>query len=811
MQRFRDALESDEILLFDGAMGTLLQARGLPPGQTPEEYGAAHPEAIKDFTRQYLAAGARVVTTNTFGATRYKLPKAEPAREFNRRMATLARAAAGDAAFVAGSVGPTGRFAAPLGDVSLRELAGAFREQIEGLAEGGADLIVAETHFDLAEARAVVLAAREAAPGLPVAVSMTFESATSLTGTPPEVFFETMANMGVDLIGVNCGTGPAEMEAVVRAWLPVAGLPFLVKPNAGIPVLQDGRTVFPMGPDAFAEAASAFAALGAKAVSGCCGTTPAHIEALAGRLRGKTWQRPAGDARPRIVLTSRARAVPIGPDFPAVLIGERINPTGKKALTAALQAGNPAEALRLAEEQIHMGARVLDVNVGAPMVDETALLPDIAMRVAARFETPLCLDSADAAAIEQALWVYPGSPLVNSVSGEPGRMETLGPLCARFGAPFILLPLRGKTLPESAADRIKAIEALLVKAESLGIPRRLIMADVLALTVSSRPEAARQCLETIRHCREKWGLPTVLGLSNISFGLPARDLLNAGFLSMCLCAGLAAHISNPGSARLREAQAAGLVLTGRDPQARAFIDGYAAWKPGDAGSAGSAASMGVPGSAGSPITAEAATLFNAVVLGRAERLPALLDAALSSGKTAREILDAELIPAIMDVGAKYERREYFLPQLLQSAETMQAGFERLKPLLAASETENAGPTAVMATVEGDIHDIGKNIVCLILRNHGFTVVDLGKDVPAAAIVETARRENAALIGLSALMTTTMVRMADTVKLAAAQCPNTKIIVGGAVVSEAFANSIGAHGCASDAVAAARLATELTKK
>jgi 5-methyltetrahydrofolate--homocysteine methyltransferase len=806
VQRFREALQSDEILVFDGAMGTLLQAAGLPPGQTPEAYGAGHPEVLEDFTRQYLAAGARVVTTNTFGASRYKLEAGASVRGFNRDMARLARTAVGEAAFVAGSVGPTGRFAAPLGDLSLRELADAFREQIEGLAEGGVDLLVAETHFDLAEARAVVLAAREAAPGLPLAVSMTFEAATSLTGTPPDVFFETMANMGVDLVGVNCGTGPAEMEAVVRAWLPVAGLPFLVKPNAGIPVLENGRTVFPMGPEEFAAAAAAFAELGAKAVSGCCGTTPAHIKALAERLRGRSWRRPPGDARPRIVLTSRADAVPIGPDFPAVLIGERINPTGKKALTAALQSGDPSEALRLAEEQIRMGARVLDVNVGAPMVDETALLPDLVARVSARFGTPLCLDSPNPAAIEAALWAYPGSPLVNSVSGEPGRMETLGPLCARFGAPFILLPLRGKTLPESAADRIRAIEALLDQAETLGIPRRLIMADVLALTVSSRPEAARQCLDTIRHCREKWGLPTVLGLSNISFGLPARELLNAGFLSMCLGAGLAAHISNPGSVRLREAQAAGLVLTGRDPQARAFIDGYAAWKPGEAASAPAA-----PGAAGAGQAAEAASLFDAVVRGRAEHLPALLDAALASGKTAREILDTELIPAIMDVGGKYERREYFLPQLLQSAETMQAGFERLKPLLEAAENEKAGPTVVMATVEGDIHDIGKNIVCLMLRNHGFSVVDLGKDVPAATIVDAAKRENAALIGLSALMTTTMVRMADTVKLAARECPDAKIFIGGAVVTDAFASAIGAHGCATDAVAAVRLAGELIKE
>jgi len=801
VDRFRKALSDASVLVFDGAMGTLLQARGLPAGASPELWGLANPDAVACVHNDYLAAGARVVTTNTFGGTRFKLPPGTPdtqVRQINAGLARIARQAAGERAFVAGSVGPTGHFVEPMGTLAMRDLVDAFARQIEGLAEGGCDVIIAETHFDLAEVKAVVLATRLACD-LPVGALMTFERAGSLTGTSPAVFADTMQNLGVDLLGINCGLGPDQMVELAQDVLARLDVPLFIKPNAGLPRLENGVTVYPMGPDEFATRMVPFLDMGAKCVSGCCGTTPAHIAALAQIAAKRSWTKPEpGEGRP-LVLTSRSASVRIGVGLPAVCIGERINPTGKKTLTAELQAGQFTEALRLAEEQITAGARVLDVNVGAPMVQEEALLPALVKELTARFTAPLCLDSTNIAALEAGLWAAPGSSLVNSISGEPGRMDALGPLCKLHGAPFILLPMAGKTLPVTATERLAAIEALLVKAESLGIPKRLILVDALALTVSSKPEAARHCLETIRHCAEVWGLPTTLGLSNISFGLPGRELLNSTFLAMCQGAGMSAHISNPSTALPREVGFAAEVLLARDPQAGRFISACAHWKYGGGVSTGAARK---------DKAASVATLREAVVAGRKEAVLAMVEEALLRDEAPQSILNEELIPGIMEVGALYERKEYFLPQLLLSAEAMQAGFERLKPLLDEKGENAARPCIVLATVEGDIHDIGKNIVGLMLQNHGFEVVDLGKDVPASRIVEAAKETDAKLVGLSALMTTTMVRMEDTVALLKKRGMSQKVMVGGAVVTQAFAKSINADGHAADAVEAVRLAKRL---
>jgi len=797
---FRQALGDGGILLFDGAMGTLLQGRGLAPGQSPELFGLAHPEAIVATQREYVAAGSRVITANTFGGSRFKLPAGTDVTGLNREMARLARQAAGSEVFVAGSVGPTGHFVAPLGKLSLRELVAAFAEQIRGLAEGGCDLIVGETHFDLAEAKALVLAAREVCD-LPVAVCMTFEGTTSLTGSTPDVFADAMENLGVDLVGVNCGQGPDGMAAVVRTFANRLSTPFFVKPNAGIPQLVDGQTVFPMGPEEFATKTARFADLGAKALSGCCGTTPAHIRALAGALAGHPWLRPEAPDRPELAVVSRGVTVSLGGRQPCAIIGERINPTGKADLAAELAAGQFSRALTLAEEEERAGAAILDVNVGAPMVDEAAVLPALSLELTKRQRLPLCLDSNNIDALTAGLWASPGTPLVNSISGEPGRLERLAPLCRRHGAPFILLPLKGRKLPVTAAERLAIIEELLGQLDDLGVPRRLVLVDVLALTVSSKPEAGVACLETIRQCRERFGLSTVIGLSNISFGLPARELVNAAFLAMCLGAGLSAAIANPNVSRLMETASAAAVLLGRDPQAGRFIGRYATWKPSQTGTSGGDGAVRSGEEGGSP-------LCQAVIHGRRADLPGLLDAALAEGRTASAILNDDLIPGIMEVGERYERKEFFLPQLLVAAETMRDGFVKLEPLLA--ETAGAAKARiVMATVEGDIHDIGKNIVCLMLKNHGFDVIDLGKDVPAARIVEAAETNKADLIGLSALMTTTMVRMEDTVRLVREKGLPTRIMVGGAVVTEAFAKSIGADAHAADAVDAVRQAKALT--
>ncbi|KHK04095.1 homocysteine S-methyltransferase family protein [Desulfovibrio sp. TomC] len=796
MGDFRKALGDDGLLIFDGAMGTLLQGRGLSPGQSPELFGLAHPEAIMATHREYVQAGSRVITSNTFGGSRYKLPAGTDVVALNREMARAARQAAGPGVFVAGSVGPTGHFVAPLGKASLRDLVDAFAEQIRGLAEGGCDLIIGETHFDLAEAKAVILACRQVC-SLPVAMCMTFEGAASLTGSSPEVFADAMENLGVDLIGVNCGQGPDDMRLVGEAFSRRLTTPFFVKPNAGMPRLENGCTVFPMGPEEFAQKTARFADLGAKALSGCCGTTPAHIAALAGSLAGRSWKRADTPDRPVLAITSRSLTVPVGGGSPLALIGERINPTGKPELAAELVAGEYAKALAFAEEQTTAGAHVLDVNVGAPMVDEVAVLPGLALELVKRQQLPLCLDSNNADALTAGLWAYPGTPLVNSISGEPGRMERLGPVCRDHGAPFILLPLKGRKLPVTAAERLAIIEELLAQADSLGIPRRLILVDALALTVSSKPEAAVACLETIRYCREKWGLPTVLGLSNISFGLPARELVNSAFFAMCLGAGMAAAIANPNVPRLMETLTAGEVLLGRDPQAGRFIGRYAGWKPNQGGGGATAAAAGASDDGESP-------LRRAVVHGRREEVLALVETALAEGRDPAKLLSDELIPGIMSVGERYERKEFFLPQLLAAAEAMRAGFSRLEPLLV--ETAGAAKARiVMATVEGDIHDIGKNIVCLMLKNHGFEVIDLGKDVSAERIVDAASQHGAAVIGLSALMTTTMVRMEDTVRLVRERGLAARIMVGGAVVTEAFAKSIGADAYAADAVDAVRQA------
>jgi 5-methyltetrahydrofolate--homocysteine methyltransferase len=804
MPNFRTLLADGRIHFFDGGFGALLQSRGLPPGVSPELFGLQNPEPVAAIHAEYAAAGAEIITTNTFGGTRFKLDPTTDVRGLNRHLARTAKQAVanygGGRAFVAGSVGPTGHFAEPLGRLTFRELVAAFKEQIEGLAEGGADLIIIETQFDLAEAKAAVIAARDVCD-LPVAVSMTFEGAVSLTGTPPLTFIDTMQNLGVDLLGTNCSAGPEQLVDLVRAMLPRLSTPLIVQPNAGLPELDEaGRTVFRLGPDDFARQCRIFAELGAKFLGGCCGTTPAHITALKAAVGELPWARPEPADKTPLVLTCRSLSVGLGAGNPVAIIGERINPTGKKLLAEELVRGEHAEALRLAQAQIADGAAILDVNVGAAMVDEKAVLPALALALSARFELPLSLDTSDPAAMENALWTQPGSPLVNSISGEPGRMELLGPLCKKFGAPFILLPLEGRKLPYTAQERITVIERLLKQADELGIPRRLIMVDALVLTVSSKPEAARHCLDTIRHCREVLGLPTTMGLSNVSFGLPARELLNSTFLAMSMACGLSSCIANPASQRLRETLSSGEVLLALDPQAGRYIEGYAQWTPVSQG-----------GGPGGPSVARGAatTPGEAVIAGDKTALLSMLEAKLAEGADPFALVDAELIPAILEVGNKYERKEYFLPQLLRSAEAMQAGFGLLEPLLLASGRAEKKTPVVMATVEGDIHDIGKNIVCLMLKNHGFEVFDLGKDVPAHKIVDEAERVGAKVIGLSALMTTTMVRMGDTVQLVKERGLDMKVMIGGAVVTEAFAQSIKADGFSRDAVAAVKLAAELS--
>jgi 5-methyltetrahydrofolate--homocysteine methyltransferase len=778
-------------------MGTMLQNAGLPAGISPEIFCLNNPDLLRAIHKAYLNAGADIITSCTFGGNPYKLPKNADVFSVNKGLVEIARQAgreSGKPCFVAGNVGPTGQFIKPLGEIEPHECIDAFAEQIRGLVAGGADVLFIETQFDLMEAKAAVVAARRECD-LPVMVSMTFEQGLSLTGSTPAVFAETMQNMSVDIVGTNCSTGPEQMLAVVEEMLPLCSCPVLAEPNAGLPELRDGQTVFPLEPEEFAQKTAIFAAKGARILGGCCGTGPEHLAALSRAVRHMRTDNIPQRSRAGISLTSRSHLVRIGADAPFVIVGERINPTGKKILSEELGKGRFTTAVQLADEQAAAGARVLDVNAGISPTDEMHLLPELVRLLSARLPHPLSLDSSNAGAIAAALPWCPGSFLVNSVSGEQGRMETLGPLCRDFGAPFILLPLKGASLPRKAAERIRIVEELLSRAEKLNIPKRLILVDILALTVSSASDGGKECLETARWCRRE-GLPTIIGLSNISFGLPARDLLNATFLSLAAGAGLDSCIANPSAPRVREAVCAIAVLKGDDENAASFINAYAAWKH-EGGYTEQANKTGI-----------SKNLHEAVLNGDKETVLTFLNAELADGAAPFALMEEALIPAITEVGARYERREYFLPQLIRSAETMQTAFACLKPLLEKQRGTETRPVVVMATVEGDIHDIGKNIVALLLGNHGFEVVDAGKDVPAEDIVSCAVRHNACIIGLSALMTTTMIRMEDTIRLVRERNLPVKIMVGGAAVTPAFAEAISADAYAVDAVEAVRAAKNL---
>jgi 5-methyltetrahydrofolate--homocysteine methyltransferase len=779
-------------------MGTMLQKAGMQAGVCPEIFCLQNLDLLRSIHKAYLMSGADIITSCTFGGNPYKLPENADVFSINKKLAEAAREAVrevGKPAFVAGNVGPTGQFIKPLGEIAPLECVDAFARQIRGLVAGGVDLIFVETQFDLAEARAAVIAARQECD-LPIMVSMTFERNVSLTGSSPAVFAETMQNMGVDVIGTNCSAGPEQMLSVVEEMLSVCSCPVLAEPNAGLPELRGDETVFPLGPEEFAQKTAEFSAKGVRVLGGCCGSSPAHIEALSRVVRHSVPSGYAAPAQSGVSLTSRSRLVRIGAGSPFVIIGERINPTGKKVLAQEFREGRFTTAMQLADEQSAVGARVLDVNVGASLVDEVRLLPEIVSLLSARLPQPLSLDSSNADAIAAALPWCPGSFLVNSVSGEQGRMEALGPLCRDFGVPFILLPLKGASLPRKSVERIKIIEKLMLQAEDLRIPRRLVLIDVLALTVSSAGDGGKECLELALWCRKE-NLPTIIGLSNISFGLPARDLLNATFMSLAVGAGLDSCIANPAAARIREAFDAIAVLRGEDGNAASFISSYADWKH----------EGGWTQKSDRP--AVSASLFEAVLNGDQENVLNFLETELGNGAGSFALMQDVLIPAITEVGARYERREYFLPQLIRSAETMQKAFERLRPLLEEGQKSPIRkPVVVMATVEGDIHDIGKNIVSLLLGNHGFEVIDAGKDVPAGDIVACAMRHNADIIGLSALMTTTMARMVETIRLVREGGLSIRVMVGGAAVTQAFAESIGADAYGEDAVDAVRAARDL---
>jgi 5-methyltetrahydrofolate--homocysteine methyltransferase len=791
-------LLTEKIVILDGATGTELVKRGMPQGVCPELWILENPSAMIEIQQAYRAAGSDIVFVPSFGANRFKLEEfglAGRLAEINRSLAGLSRCAVGDG-LVFGDLAPTGKFIEPLGDIPFEDVVNVYKEQVAALLEGNVDGFVIETMMDIQETRAALLAVKESCE-LPVMVTMTFdEHMRTLTGSDPVSALITLQAMGADAFGCNCSTGPGDMLEIIRTMKPYATIPLIAKPNAGIPKLVSGKTVFDMSPSAFAGYVPELAAAGINIMGGCCGSTPEHIREMA-LSAARCKQVPPVITALSAVSASRNYCL-LGKDKPFAVVGERINPTGKKALQAELREGKLAMVNVFAREQAAAGASILDVNMGLSGIDEKEMMVKAVKMLGSGL--PLCIDSTSSEVIEAALRIYPGRALVNSISAEKSRLERTLPAAAKYGAMFILLPLADEGIPETFEGRKEIVEKVFCEAEKYGYSKADICVDGLVMTVSSNQNAARITLDLIEWCSRKFGVNTICGLSNVSFGMPQRAHVNNTFLAMAVGRGLNMAIANPAAEMLMPVVDAGNVLTGRDLKMKRYVEKYGA------------AGQGCKTVAAVKSDDPAQHVFNCILTGDEESIAGAINKALASGITAKDIVDKSLIPAINRVGELYDCKEYFLPQLIMSADTMRKGFEVLEPLLEENKSENDKPKVVivLATVEGDIHDIGKNIVALMLRNYGFEVVDLGKDVSARHIVAAAGKHNAAIIGLSALMTTTMVRMTEVIQLAKAEgLDKVKFMVGGAVVDQAYADEIGADAYAPDAMEAVRIAQRFT--
>ena len=786
----------EKIIILDGATGTELHKKGMPAGVCPEIWCLENPDIISGVHAGYRDAGADIVYTATFGANGIKLSQygAYDVVEINRDLTLLARRAVGADVLLAGDICSTGRFVRPFGDLDFEEAIDAYKEQVKGLLEGGVDLFVIETMMDIQETRAALIAVKELSDKFTI-VTMTYEeNGRTLNGTDPVTALITLQSLGADAVGCNCSTGPEEMLGLIEAMKPWARIPLVAKPNAGMPELIEGKTIFNMNADAFASFGAQFVSKGANLIGGCCGTTPEHIRKLKEALAGI---KPVLPVRDSIGALSSARSyVILEGERPLSIVGERINPTGKKALQQELLEGRMSLVRTMAKEQENQGASLLDVNMGMPGIDEKETMLDAIGNLSVASELPLVIDSSNIEVIEAALRLYPGRVLINSISGETKKMARLLPVAAKYGAMFILLPLADGDIPETAEERKKIIEDVFEKAADLGFTKSDIVVDGLVMAASSNFKAPMETLKTIEWSSHVFGTNTIVGLSNVSFGMPERKWLNASFLAMAVSKGLTMAIANPGVEELINSKLAGDVLAGRDKDASRYISHFSQMPP-----------KVKQEDAPSHKTSED-KVFQAILEGNREDIERLLSGAMDSGMGAQKIVDEIMIPSITEVGDLFDRREYFLPQLIASAETMKKGIAFLEPWLGdAKLNKKQKGLIIIATVKGDVHDIGKNIVALMLKNHGFEVVDLGKDVPAEVIVQEAVRLKSSVIGLSALMTTTMVIMKEVIDLAQRESLDCKFMVGGAVVTKAYAKSIGAH-YAKDGVEAVRVVEKL---
>lgn len=777
-------------LFMDGAMGTLLQSHGLAPGEAPEFWNLTHPDVLQSIHCAYLSAGADILLANTFGANCYKLEStAEQRREIIHAGITLAREAARERAWVALDIGPTGKLLQPYGALSFEDAYTAFAEEIEAGAEAGANLIVIETMSDIYETKAALLAAKEHSV-LPVLVSLTFdESGKLLTGADIAAAAAVVEGLGADVIGMNCGLGPQQMLRLLPQLRAACSLPIAISANAGLPVVVNGETQFLVAPEEFAANCRALLEGGAALVGGCCGTTPAHIAAMVDACR--TLPVIAPPEHHCTIAASYTHAVSFG--AAPLVIGERLNPTGKKALKEALRAGDLDFLCREALAQADHGAQILDLNVGLPELDEPEMLCRAVQAVQSVCDLPLQLDTSNMEALKRALRIYNGRPLINSVNGSAESMAAVFPLAKKYGAAVVALTLDENGIPDSASGRIAIAEKILATAKTYGLCEKDLIVDALAMTVSTGADNANIALETLDYVRHKMGIHTVLGVSNISFGLPRRDKLNAAFFTMAMSRGLSAGIVNPGDASMMDAYRCFCALSGCDDHCATYVS-YC-----------SAPTEDTP--ANHPVPAEL-TLHQAVVRGLAGEAESKTRQLLQT-TTSLEIIDGILIPALDEVGAGFEKKTVFLPQLLMSADAAKASFAVLKEHMAASGTQQTEKgRLLLATVKGDVHDIGKNIVKTLLENYGFSVLDLGKDVSPAAIAEAVRQEDIRLVGLSALMTTTVPYMEETIRLLHETAPHCRTMVGGAVLTASYANQIGADFYARDAMSAVRCAEEV---
>ncbi len=812
-QEFAELIKNGPVIL-DGATGTNLQNAGMPVGVCPEQWILENPDVMVKLQEDYVAAGTNILYAPTFTANRIKLEEyglQDRLEEMNRELIAISKRAAKGRALVAADMTMTGQQLYPIGDLMFEDLVDVYKEQARVVAEAGADLFVVETMMSLQECRAAVLAIKEVCD-LPVMVSLTYNpDGRTLYGTEPATATVVLQGLGADAIGINCSTGPEDMIEPVRQMAEFATIPILAKPNAGLPELENGKTVYRTDAAEFASWGKKLVEAGAAIIGGCCGTTPEHIRALSEAVCGMQIRTPL--TVKRRVLTSERRMVEINLDGSFMVIGERINPTGKKKLQAELREGSLNLVRQMALDQEENGAQILDVNMGMNGIDEKEMMLRTIYEVTTTVDCPLCIDSSYVDIIEAALRIYPGRALINSISMEKEKMEALLPIAKKYGAMFILLPLSDAGLPEDSEEKHSIIRSVMEEAIRIGLAKEDIIVDGLVATIGANPRAALECYETFAYCKNELGLPTVCGLSNISFGLPERSYVNTAFLTMAIANGLTMAIANPSQELLMNAAFASDLLLAKPESDLRYInrmnmlaEKYAGQErvlvPVKKTAAGDGAAVSSK--------EEHSAVYEAVLKGNKGSIIDEVKAALAAGVKPDEIINDHLIPAINEVGVLFDKQKYFLPQLISSANTMKMAIEYVEPMLEHKDAEQKA-TAVVATVEGDIHDIGKNLVVLMLKNYGYRVIDLGKDVPASLIVETAMKEHAEIIGLSALMTTTMMRMKDVVELAKEKGCTSKIVIGGAAINESFADEIGADGYSKDAAECVKLVDRLLGK